>query len=143
MTDTIVTTPIQRAAAQAITHAVPVDEPLVVNVRSADSSEEIQLPAFLATLLRNVLEGVASGANIVISTIPEDLTSTVAAKRLGVSRPTLMKLIAQGDIDAFKVGTHTRVKTAEIERYRKQRFERQRSAFEEFRNVDRVLSSGE
>lgn len=50
-----------------------------------------------------------------------------------------MKLIAAGEISSHKVGSHARVKTADVVAFRKLRLERQRAAFEEFRALDEEL----
>ena len=46
--------------------------------------------------------------------VPQELTTTVAAKRLGISRPTLMKLIREGKIPAHKVRSHMRLLTTDV-----------------------------
>ena len=60
----------------------------------------------------------------------------VAADLLGVSRPTLMKLAREGEIDSFKVGTHTRFKRDEVLRVRDARAAKRRAAFDELRALD-------
>lgn len=46
--------------------------------------------------------------------LPEELTSTQAVERFGMSRPTLKKKISKGMIPAHKVGTHTRLSTRDV-----------------------------
>jgi excisionase family DNA binding protein len=45
------------------------------------------------------------------------LTPAEVAKRLGMSRTTVLRRIADGDIKATKVGTHHRIPLSEFERY--------------------------
>lgn len=45
------------------------------------------------------------------------LTPADAARRLGMSRSTVLRRIADGDLKATKVGTHHRIPLAEFERY--------------------------
>ena len=47
----------------------------------------------------------------------EPLTPAEVAKRLGMSRSTVLRRIADGDIRATKVGTHHRIPLNEYERY--------------------------
>jgi len=45
------------------------------------------------------------------------LTPAEVARRLGMSRTTVLRRITEGDIHATKVGTHHRIPLAEFERY--------------------------
>jgi excisionase family DNA binding protein len=95
-------------------------------------SRDEELPE-LAQLLATVVEVLALGGSITISPLPEELTTTVAANQLGISRPTLMKLIRAGTIPARLAGTHHRVKLSDVRAYQRIRLEEQRRAFEELR----------
>lgn len=106
--------------------------------RFTAASEEVtvEVPAELATLLLNVLQAVAKGGNVTLKTLPNELTTTVAAEEIGVSRPTLMRMIRDGEISAHKVGTHHRLKLADVQEFRRARLRRQRAAFEELRQLE-------
>ena len=106
---------------------------------SLKSGESVSIPRELANMLRQVLQAVADGKTITIGTLPEELTTTVAAQQLGVSRPTLMKMISEGEIAAHKVGTHTRLKTSDVTAFRRERLARQRAAFDELRAIEDEL----
>lgn len=106
----------------------------------APSQREASIPGELIDLFRRVLDAVASGERITVGTLPVEMTTAVAADQLGISRPTLMKLIASGEIPAHKVGTHNRIKTDDVMAFRKRRAERQRAAFDELRALDEQLS---
>lgn len=105
-------------------------------------AEGVPVPTELLGLLNQVLTAVARGERITVVSVPEELTTSVAAAQLGVSRPTLMKLIAAGDIPSHKVGTHTRVKTDDVIAFRKRRLETQRQAFEDMRALEDELGLG-
>jgi excisionase family DNA binding protein len=47
----------------------------------------------------------------------ELLTPAEVARRLGMSRSTVLRRIADGDLRATKVGTHHRIPLGEFERY--------------------------
>lgn len=53
--------------------------------------------------------------------VKEFFTTTESASLLGISRASLMKLIAAGEIDAVMVGTHHRVPVAELLAYQQGR----------------------
>ncbi|MGV9713972.1 helix-turn-helix domain-containing protein [Gordonia sp. NPDC003424] len=101
--------------------------------------EFIAVPADIAAIVRDVVTAIASGTRISVATLPEELTTTVAAEQLGISRPTLMKLIDNGDIPAHRVGSHHRVLTDDVIEYKKKRLDRQRRALAELRDIDAQL----
>ncbi|WP_052748356.1 helix-turn-helix domain-containing protein [Cellulomonas sp. FA1] len=87
------------------------------------------LPRDVGVLLQQVLEAIASGATVTVTATPSEITTSTAAAMLGVSRPTLMKMIARGDVAAHKVGTHTRLRTEDVLAARSARRRRERAAF--------------
>lgn len=101
-----------------------------------DETRRIPLPSDLGDFILNVITATSRNGIVSIRSMPEDLTTSVAASELGISRPTLMKLIRSGDLKSHKVGTHTRVKHEDVVKYRRRReSERQRaveSMFEAF-----------
>lgn len=96
----------------------------------------ITVPAELEGLVTAVLTAVAKGERISVGSLPETLTTSVAADQLGISRPTLMKLVASGELPSHKVGTHTRIRTEDVLAFRRARLERQRRALDELRQLD-------
>lgn len=76
---------------------------------------------------------VVQRGEVTISRIPEELTSTVAAELLGVSRPTLMKWAKEGKIATHKRGTHSRFKREDVLQLKRQRAEERMKAFQEWR----------
>ncbi|MGH3562914.1 MAG: helix-turn-helix domain-containing protein [Mycobacterium sp.] len=96
----------------------------------------VAIPTALAGLMREVIDGVSRGATMTIHSMPRELTTTTAAKMLGISRPTLMKLIAEKKLPAHKVGSHTRLSASDVLAFRKTQREGQRRAFDELRKLD-------
>jgi excisionase family DNA binding protein len=99
-----------------------------LSVGRTDSPSQ-PLPREIGVLIQDVLHAVASGASVSISTIPREVTTSTAAAMLGISRPTLMKLINDGAIAAHKVGSHTRLMSDDVAAVRKARRDRERAAF--------------
>lgn len=93
------------------------------------------VPVQMGELLQRVLESVSVGGTITVMTVPPELTTSAAASLIGVSRPTLMKMIAGGAIPTHKVGTHTRLTSADVFAFIKARHERQVAAFNDLRNM--------
>jgi excisionase family DNA binding protein len=94
-----------------------------------------ELPAELARILATVVEVLANGGSVSIGSLPEELTTTVAAEQLGVSRPTLMKMIKDGQLPAHKVGSHHRVRLVDLRTFRRARLAAQQRAFDDLREL--------
>ncbi|MGL5816559.1 MAG: helix-turn-helix domain-containing protein [Phycicoccus sp.] len=101
-----------------------------------DGRHVVDIPPELGMILQQVLETVARGGAVTVTSIPAELTTSSAAALLGLSRPTLMKMIREGRIDAHKVGTHTRLKTDDVLAELRARRSRERAAFDALRDLD-------
>lgn len=123
----------RKAAEAAVVMLRPIEMPKV------PERVTIQIPSEILGLMTRVLDAVARGERITLGTIPDELSTAVAADQLGVSRPTLMKLISAGAIPSHKVGSHTRLRTEDVVAFRRSRLERQRKAFDEMRALDEEL----
>lgn len=106
-----------------------------VVVRTADG-REIALGDEVNSVMLRVLRTIVDGGEVAVTVIPEDLTSTMAADLLGISRPTLMKWAREKKVDCFYVGTHTRFKLADIEKLKRSRTAEQKNAFEALREFE-------
>ncbi|CCH78928.1 DNA-binding protein, excisionase family [Nostocoides japonicum T1-X7] len=94
------------------------------------------IPAEIGRILQHVLEVMATGGTVTISSAPEELTTSSAAAILGISRPTLLKIAAEGRIPSHRVGTHTRFMANDIFSARRARRERERVAFAALREAE-------
>lgn len=81
--------------------------------------ESQQLGDALNQVIQHVFHALANGQSIDVQPVPQDLTTTVAAQRIGISRPTLMKAIRSGELPAYKVGSHFRIRTQDADAFRK------------------------
>lgn len=97
------------------------------------------LPRGLSDLLAQVVQVVAHEGSITIGTMPKELTTTVAAEQLGVSRPTLMRMIRDGKLPAHKVGAHTRLMTHDVLTWQRRDLEKKIQAFDRLRALEDEL----
>lgn len=133
---TLITRPQERRQAHDLLEQVGGRvETLTIEVASHKAS----VPRELAGIIGRVLEVMARGGTVLIGSLPEQLTTTIAAEQLGVSRPTLMRMIRDGEIPAHKVGTHHRLKAADVLAFKRARLERQRQALEELHALEDEL----
>jgi excisionase family DNA binding protein len=116
-----------RASAQRLSRYRNLVKPLSIRVLDADQEQPLELPAGAVALLMDILEAMAAGCGV--SIIPEsaELTTVRAAEVLNVSRPYLIKLLAEKAIPHRKVGKHRRILMEDVMTYKK-RIDRAREA---------------
>jgi excisionase family DNA binding protein len=103
------------------------NRPLSIRVIDTEQEQPLELPAGAVALLMDVLDAMAAGRGV--SIIPEnaELTTVQAAAILNVSRPYLIKLLADGALPYRKVGKHRRILMEDVMTYRN-RIDREREA---------------
>lgn len=136
-------------SATVINDRVMIDDAMVEDLKSLPSlgaatfrvtdakGRLVSLPLDVQRLISQVLTSVAQRGEVTISRVPEELTSTVAAEILGVSRPTLMKWAKEGAIATHKRGTHTRFKRDDVLKLKQQRAEKRLKAFGDWRAFEK------
>src|SRR5690606_7098235 len=79
--------------------------------------ESFEVPRKAALILERVLEEMALGNSVEVTSIESELTTQQAADLLNVSRPHLIKLLETGKIPFKKVGTHRKVTLRDVQKY--------------------------
>lgn len=79
----------------------------------------VKLPRGLGEILRQILANTAAGRAVMVMPTHAELTTQQAAHMLNVSRPYLIKLVADGVIEYRKVGTHRRIQAASLRDYQR------------------------
>jgi excisionase family DNA binding protein len=80
---------------------------------------QLTLPDEVYLVLRSVVDAMSQGLAITIAPHNTQLTTQEAADLLGVSRPTLVRLLEDGEIPFELRGRHRRVMLADIVDYQK------------------------
>ncbi len=78
-------------------------------------------PAAATAAMERVLETMAEGGGVAIIALDAELTTQEAADLLGVSRPTLVKLLEDGALPFRVLGAHRRLKAADVLAFRDRR----------------------
>jgi excisionase family DNA binding protein len=91
-----------------------------------------EIPPEVYDVLREVLGAMAKGLAITVMPQHTMLTTQEAADLLGISRPTLVKLLEAGDINYEQRGRHRRLLLTDVLDYQ------QRSAVERKRHLDEL-----
>jgi excisionase family DNA binding protein len=86
------------------------DSPLVVRVGRRSAA----VPAELAAALREAVIALSHGEAVTLTPHEALLTTQEAAEVLGVSRPTMVRLLESGALPFTKPGTHRRVRLEDV-----------------------------
>ncbi len=91
----------------------------------------VHLPAAVYEVLSQVITAMRAGRAITVAPLAQRLTTQEAADLLGVSRPTLIKLLEEGKISFEKPGRHRRVRLDDLLAYRDQRRQERSQALDD------------
>lgn len=89
-----------------------------ITMSSGSNGEHLVVPPEVFDVLRGVVEAMAQGQAVTIAPVHQRLTTQEAADLLGVSRPTVVKLLEAGEIPFEQPGRHRRVRLADVLAYR-------------------------
>lgn len=85
---------------------------------SDEEKTSVELSEPLAQVIGQLLSDVARGRTVTVAPAGEELTTQEAADLLNVSRPHLVKLLENGKIPYRNVGSHRRVRRADVLAYK-------------------------
>lgn len=113
-----------------------------VDIEIKDEKVHIKIPSAALGFLSTILQLMAKGKAISIIPSDSEVSTQQAAEILNVSRPHIVKLLEQGKIPYHKVGTHRRIKLADIERYRQEKAEERRKNLSKLSKQAQELDMG-
>jgi excisionase family DNA binding protein len=108
---------------------VALDGEKAVSLALADGTSVV-VPEQLRVVLSDVVAAMRRGQAISIISSTQSLTTQQAADILGVSRPTLIKLLESGQIPYETPGRHRRIKLTDLLAFREVRREERRAALD-------------
>lgn len=97
---------------------------------SGPNGEHLVLPPEVFEVLRDVVDAMAQGQALTIAPVHQRLSTQEAADLLGVSRPTVVKLLESGEIPFEQPGRHRRVRLADVLAYRERASVERRGALD-------------
>lgn len=80
--------------------------------------DAIELPGEIHELLVSIVENLKAGNGVTVIPMHAELTTVEAAELLNVSRPYLIKQLEAGALSFHMVGTHRRLRLADVLAYR-------------------------
>lgn len=86
----------------------------------AANGERLELPEAMYEVLRQVASALSSGMGVSVAPLNALLTTQEAADYLGVSRPTLVRILDRGELPMERPGRHRFVRLKDLVEYREQ-----------------------
>lgn len=100
-----------------------------VEISTPDGS--VRLTEGVRLVLADAVSALARGQAVSVEPQRTTLTTQEAARRLGISRPTLVRLLEQGTIPFTKPGRHRRVELADVLAFLDRERERRRQVLQQ------------
>ena len=106
------------------------------------SGERLELPESIDAVLRQVAEALLNGMGVCVVPLGAWLTTQEAADYLGISRPTLVRILERGEVPIEKPGRHRFVRLIDLIEHQSRMREQQRAALEELSQTPSISSTG-
>lgn len=110
-----------------------------VRLEVAGEDETLVVPRGAVELLARILAHMAAGEGVSVVPSHAELTTQQAAELLNVSRPFLIGLLEDGQIEYRKVGKHRRVKAASLMAYLARDDQQRREAATELTRITQEM----
>lgn len=104
-----------------------------------ETQDKIVIPSRALQLLGDILKAMSEGKSISIVPVATEVTTQKAAEILGCSRPHLVKLLEEGEMEFVKVGKHRRIMFEDIIKYKQKMKEEQKKHIIDIMNQDEEL----
>lgn len=131
-----------RAARRAGEALAQVETPAggILCVRAEDGRlVEIPVPEAVVAAIGEVLATLGRGNAVRVLSDSEEVTTNEAAKLLRVSRPHLVTLLESGAMPFRRVGTHRRIRLADVLAYKRGEDRERRAALDELTGLSDEL----
>jgi excisionase family DNA binding protein len=104
-----------------------------------DTREPLVVPRGAVELLARILAHMAAGQGVSVVPAHAELTTQQAAELLNVSRPFLIGLLDQGEIEYRRVGKHRRIKAQSLMAYMARDDQERREAADELTRLNQEM----
>lgn len=85
-----------------------------------ETNDKIIVPLRALKLFVSILKAMSEGKPISVVPLATEVTTQKAAEILGCSRPHLVKLLEEGEIQYVKIGKYRRIRFEDVIEYKKQ-----------------------
>jgi len=104
-----------------------------------DAPEPISIPVNIFRTIITMLKEMGNGNAVAVVPVSAELTTQQAADLLNVSRPHLIKLLEQGELNFRMVGTHRKLPARDVLNYRDKTTAKRREALTQMGDIDQDL----
>ena len=118
----------------------------LMNIKEAETEIEIEetqdkivIPSRALQLLGDILKAMSEGKPISVVPVATEVTTQKAAEILGCSRPHLVKLLEEGEMEFVKVGKHRRIMFEDVVKFKQKMKEEQKKRLIDMMNQDEEL----
>ena len=108
-------------------------------IQIEETQDKIVIPSRALQLLGDILKAMSEGKSISIVPIATEVTTQKAAEILGCSRPHLVKLLEEGEIEFVKVGKHRRIMFEDVVKFKQKMKKEQKKHIIDMMNQDEEL----
>lgn len=107
-----------RQSSRDLSRFLGVDRDLKLRVEDQDVPTEVVIPPAALRFLVELLSEMARGNAVTLIPVHAELTTQQAADVLNISRPSLIKLLQDGEIPYRRVGSHRRILFSDLMAYK-------------------------
>jgi excisionase family DNA binding protein len=113
-----------------------------IEIEVSGEKEHVKIPVSAFKFLNTILEYMSQGKAVSIIPSGAEITTQQAAEMLNVSRPHVVKLLEEGELPFYKVGTHRRIKLKDLEKYQNMIDKKREEALTELAKQAQELDMG-
>lgn len=100
------------------------------------SGDRVELPGEVYDVLRQVVDAMRSGLAVTVAPMTQTVSTQQAAEVLGVSRPTVVKLLDEGAMPYEQVRSHRKILLKDVLDHRERRRDAQHAALDAMADDD-------
>ena len=114
--------------------------PGISNISIYSNGKEMQIPYLISVVLCEVIKTLNYGNSITLIPMDKELTTQQAADLLNVSRPYLIKLLENNEINYRKTGSHRKILMQDLMEYREKRNDNRKTKIEKLSQLSQEFN---